>query len=65
MEEGKKKGKGRRENCVYFIKIPASYKHWLMLNVFVIEKLLYLKINIGIWCVSGHVLSMGYSLRER
>ena len=41
MEEGKKKGKDGRENCVCFIKIPASYKHKLMLNVFVIEKLLY------------------------
>ena len=41
MEEGKKKGKGGRENCVYFIKIPASYKHKLTLNVIVIEKLLY------------------------
>jgi hypothetical protein len=35
VEEGKKKGKGGRENCVYFIKIPASYKHRLMLNVIV------------------------------
>ena len=48
MEEGKKKGKGGRENCVYLIKIPASYKHWLMLNVIVIEKFLYLMINIGV-----------------
>ena len=48
MEEGKKKGKGGRENCVYFIKIPASYKYRLMLNVIVTEKLLYSMINIGI-----------------
>ena len=33
MEEGKKKGKGGRENCVYLIKISASYKHRLMLTV--------------------------------
>ena len=33
MEEGKKKGKGGSECCVYRIKIPASYKHRLMLNV--------------------------------
>ena len=46
MEE--KKGKGGRENCVYFIKIPASYKHRLMLNVIVTEKFLYLMINIEI-----------------
>ena len=56
VEEGKKKGKGGRENCVYFIKIPASYKHRLMLNVIMIEKLLYSMINIGICWVQGSVL---------
>jgi hypothetical protein len=56
VEEGKKKGKGGRENCVYFIKIPASYKHRFMLNVIVTEKLLYSMINIGICCVTGPVL---------
>jgi hypothetical protein len=35
VEEGKKKGKGGRENFVYFIKISAFYKHRLMLNVIV------------------------------
>ena len=49
MEEGKKKGKGGRENFVCFIKIPAFYKHRLMLNVIKkIEKFLCLMTNIGI-----------------
>ena len=46
MEEGK--GKGGRESCVSFIKNPASYKHRLMLNVIVTEKLLCLMISRGI-----------------